>query len=67
MVLTCIKVPLAVAFDALRTYLEVAMVNLPTAKDLRVKIAEVEGERAAAAMKAHAAADAEKQAFRVDR
>jgi hypothetical protein len=39
------------------------MVNLPTAKDLRVKIAQVEGERAYAAMKAHAAADAEKQAF----
>jgi hypothetical protein len=39
------------------------MVDLPTAKDLRVKIAQVEGERASAAMKAHAAADAEKQAF----
>ncbi len=39
------------------------MVNLPTAKDLRVKIAQIEGERASAATKAHAAAEAEKQAF----
>lgn len=39
------------------------MVNLPTAKDLRMKIAEIEGERASAAMKAHAAAEAEKHAF----
>ena len=39
------------------------MVNLPTAKDLRVKIAEVEGEKASAAMKAQAAAEAEHHAF----
>lgn len=39
------------------------MINVPTAKDLRMKIAEIEGERASAAMKAHAAAEAEKHAF----
>lgn len=39
------------------------MDNLPTAKDLRAKIAQIEGERASLAMKAHAAAEAEKQAF----
>ena len=39
------------------------MVKLPTAKDLQAKIAQVEGERASAAMKAHAAAEAEKHAF----
>ena len=37
--------------------------KLPTAKDLQAKIAQVEGEKASAAMKAHAAAEAEKQAF----
>lgn len=47
----------------LATLLEVTMVNLPTAKDLRVKIAEVEGEKASAAMKAQTAADAERHAF----
>lgn len=40
--------------------------KLPTAKDLQAKIAQVEGDKAAAATKAHAAAEAEKQAF-VDR
>ena len=39
------------------------MVKLPTTKDLQAKIAQVEGERASAAMKAHAAAEAEKHAF----
>ena len=39
------------------------MMKLPTAKDLQAKIAQVEGDRASAAMKAHAAAEAEKQAF----
>jgi len=42
------------------------MVSLPTAKDLRIKIAEVEGAKASAAMKAQAAAEAEHQAF-IDR
>lgn len=42
------------------------MVNLPTAKDLRLKIAEVEGQKASAAMKAQAAAEAEHHAF-IDR
>jgi len=37
--------------------------KLPTAKDLQAKIAQVEGEKASAAMKAHAAAEAEKHAF----
>jgi hypothetical protein len=37
--------------------------KLPTAKDLQAKIAQVEGDRASAAMKAHAAAEAEKHAF----
>lgn len=39
------------------------MLKLPTAKDLQAKIAQAEGEKASAAMRAHAAADAEKQAF----
>jgi len=39
------------------------MVSLPTAQDLRMKIARIEGERASAAMKAHEAAMAEKDAF----
>lgn len=42
------------------------MLNLPTAKDLQAKIAQAEGEKASAALKAHAAAEAEKQAF-IDR
>ena len=42
------------------------MVSLPTAKDLRIKIAEVEGAKASAAIKAQAAAEAEHQAF-IDR
>ena len=37
--------------------------TLPSAKDLRAKIAQVEAEKASAALKAQAAADAEKQAF----
>jgi len=39
------------------------MAQLPSAKDLRTKIAQVEGERASAAAKAHAAAEAEHRAF----
>lgn len=39
------------------------MSNIPTAKDLQARIAQAEGEKAAAAVKAHAAAEAEKQAF----
>ncbi len=39
------------------------MLNLPTAKDLQTKIALAEAEKASAAMKAHAAAEAEKHAF----
>jgi len=39
------------------------MVNLPSAKDLQMRIAQIEGERASAAMKAAAAAEAEKKAF----
>ncbi len=39
------------------------MSTLPTAKDLQARIALVEGEKASAAAKAHAAAEAEKQAF----
>ena len=39
---------------------------LPSAKDLRAKIAQVEAEKASAALKVQAAADAEKQAF-IDR
>lgn len=39
------------------------MVNLPSAKDLQMRIAQIEGEKASAAMKAHAAAEAEKKAF----
>ncbi len=37
--------------------------DLPTAKDLRAKIAQVEADKASAALKAQAAADAEKHAF----
>jgi hypothetical protein len=40
--------------------------TLPSAKDLQAKIAVAEGEKASAAAKAHAAAEAEKQAF-IDR
>jgi hypothetical protein len=39
------------------------MSKLPTAKDLQAKIALSEAEKASAAVKAQAAADAEKQAF----
>jgi len=39
------------------------MTKLPTAKDLKVKIAQVEADKASAALKAHAAAEAEKKAF----
>lgn len=39
------------------------MSTLLSAKDLQAKIALAEGEKASAAAKAHAAADAEKQAF----
>ena len=39
------------------------MVNILSAKDLRMKIAEEEGRKASAAMKAHAAAEAEKEAL----
>jgi hypothetical protein len=39
------------------------MSKLPTAKDLQKKIAAAESEKASAAMKAHAAAEAEKKAF----
>jgi hypothetical protein len=42
---------------------EPTMLNLPTAKELQAKIAQAEGEKASAAMKAHAAAEAEKRAF----
>ena len=42
------------------------MSTLPSAKDLQAKIAIAEGEKASAAAKAHAAAEAEKQAF-IDR
>ena len=41
----------------------VVMLKLPTARDLQAKIAQAEGEKASAAMRAHAAAEAEKQAF----
>lgn len=37
--------------------------KLPTAKDLQVKIAKAEADKASAAVKAHAAADAEKKAL----
>jgi hypothetical protein len=37
--------------------------TLPTVKDLRAKIAKVEAEKAAAALKGRTLADAEKQAF----
>jgi hypothetical protein len=39
------------------------MEAFPTAKDQRVKIAKVEGEKASAIAKAHAAAEAERHAF----
>lgn len=39
------------------------MQMLPSAKDQRAKIAQVEGEKASAIAKAHAAAEAEKRAF----
>ena len=39
------------------------MAKLPTARDLQAKIALAESEKASAAMKAHAAAEAEKKAF----
>jgi hypothetical protein len=39
------------------------MIKLPTAKDLQAKIAVAEGEKASAAAKAHAAAEAEKKAL----
>ena len=39
------------------------MSTLLSAKDLQAKIALAEGEKASAAAKAHAAAEAEKQAF----
>src|SRR6185369_12923243 len=39
------------------------MTKLLTAKDLQKKIAEAESAKASAAMKAHAAAEAEKKAF----
>jgi hypothetical protein len=39
------------------------MLKLPTAKDLQVKIAETEAEKASSALKAHDAAEAEKHAF----
>ena len=42
------------------------MSTLPSAKDLQARIAVAEGEKASAAAKAHAAAEAEKQAF-IDR
>jgi hypothetical protein len=44
----------------------VAVSTLPSVKDLQAKIAQAEGEKASAAAKAHAAAEAEKQAF-IDR
>lgn len=37
--------------------------KLPSARDLQSKIAQIEGDRASAALKAQQAADAEKQAF----
>jgi hypothetical protein len=39
------------------------MVNILNAKELRTKIAEEQGRKASAAMKAHAAAEAEKEAM----
>ncbi len=39
------------------------MLNIPSAKELRVKIAQAEAEKASAAVKAHEAAEAEKHAF----
>jgi hypothetical protein len=39
------------------------MATIPTTKDLQARIALAESEKASAAMKAHAAAEAEKKAF----
>ena len=39
------------------------MINILSAKELQAKIAKVEGEKASKAMKAHAEAEAEKQAL----
>ena len=39
------------------------MVNILSAKELMAKIAQAEGEKASAALKAHAAAEAEKEAL----
>ncbi len=39
------------------------MANIPSAKDLQARIAEEEGRKASAALKAHAAAEAEKEAL----
>ena len=39
------------------------MLKVPTAKELQARIAAAEGEKASAAAKAHAAAEAEKKAF----
>jgi hypothetical protein len=39
------------------------MAKIPSAKELMMRIAQAEGEKAAAALKAHAAAEAEKQAL----
>ena len=39
------------------------MTNIPNAKELMAKIAQIEGEKASKAMKAHEAAEAEKQAM----
>jgi hypothetical protein len=39
------------------------MIKLPTANDLKAKIASAEGEKASAAMRAHAAAEEEKKAL----
>lgn len=39
------------------------MTKLPSAKDLQVKIAEIEGAKASAAARIHAAAEAEKEAL----
>jgi uncharacterized membrane-anchored protein len=39
------------------------MAKLPSAKDLQKKIAEIEGAKASAAARIHAAAEAEKEAL----
>ena len=39
------------------------MINVPSAKDLRIRIAQAEADKASAAKKAHDAAEAEKHAF----